>query len=563
MQDSKYLKYSIAGVLTFAVLKRLLTSPDTKSSSLSHKSTRKLQQIQAEISLSHSLPSPSPSLVSKITSSSIQELQSLLDSQEITCVDIFTSFVHTMREQSSPLNCISDLSLQKGLKRAKKLDQELKSGHKRGNLHGIPISIKDLIAVKGLTSTFGCIEESFATMDEDAELVKYLKSRGALIYVKGSMSQNAASYETCNGVTGRCLNPQDRGRTPGGSSGGDAVLVATRGTSVAIGTDIGGSLRYPALCCGVFSLKPTSHRVTRTGPLQLQDFPHLKNAWGPLAKHFEDLKLLAQEIFNCKASSYIPHLPWRDEVFGDKAGLNVAVCFGDKYWPVPKCFLKEIERSQRALELRGHKVKVIDLQDEIKEITGIVLRTMAYDLRDEKRLAGERVLCHLEKIENAAKAGPVRRFLAEKWKRWRYGEKEAIYYEKLGNIGVNEYLENIVDLRIFKDKFLRKVDADVLVFPYPFSAVLHDSSGDLFNAFSYLAIFNVLDWPVGHLPTGVVEESEDYLPGNSEPWAKAMRRNLADSKGLPVGVQVAGMPFMEEKVLRIMGELNEDLDKFR
>ena len=230
---------------------------------------------------------------------------------------------------------------------------------------------------------------------------------------------------------------------------------------------------------------------------------------------------------------------------------------------MPQCFQNEIERSRRALELRGHQVKVLELEDEIKEITGIILRAMAYDGKDSRRLAGEELSSHLHKIEAGAKAGAVWRFFAERWKKWRYGEKESIYYEKLGKIGVNEYLENIVELRMFKDRFLRKVDADVLIFPYPFSAVLHDTSEDLLPAFSYLAIFNALDWPVGHLTTGSIRESEDYLPGNKEPWAQAMRKNMASAQGLPVGLQVAGMPFQEEKVLRIMNELNEDLGKFR
>jgi Asp-tRNA(Asn)/Glu-tRNA(Gln) amidotransferase A subunit family amidase len=562
MKNSKTLKITASVLLSFLLAKKLfsLLNEKSKKAALKSKADRKKRQITAEINQTSSLPSIPLSKSSKILSSSISELHSMLKSKETTCLEIFTAFTSTLREISSSFNCISDLDFSKGLKRAKKLDEELLSGKMRP-LHGIPISIKDLIPVKGLTSSFGCMNEAFSVMSADAELVKILKKKGAVIYVKGTMSQNAASYETLNGITGRTLNPFEKTRTAGGSSGGDAVLVATRGTCAAIGTDIGGSLRYPALSCGIFTLKPTSYRVTRAGPLPLQDYPHLKNAWGPLCKNLDDLVLLMKEIVNEKPSSYIPFLPWNDQEFRSKESLNVAFCYGCEFWPVPQCFKLALDQARLALVEAGHRIKDFQVSSEIRDVTGITLAALSYDGKDFERLAGEDLIPHLRKIQDAASAGPVTRFIQEKLMRIWKGDKESIYYEFLGRKDVNDYLKNIVQLRIFKEKFLRRLDADILVFPYAVPAILHDTSDDLFPAFSYLSIFNALDWPVGHVPTGFIQNNEDYLPENDEPWAQAMRKTLQTSEGLPIGVQVAGMPFQEEKVLRVMQEIEKRIKK--
>ena len=564
MNKKQILKGTGLSILAIAVISKLIKDTLSKRSAknkLQSKAARKNQQILTQIQMTSSLAAISPALQEQILSSTISELQSLLDSKSITCTDIFLSFTHELRTSSSSHNCVSDINFALGYKRAQKLDYELESGKKRSPLHGIPMSIKDFIAVKGMNSSYGCMNECFSVEENDADLVKILKKKGVNIYVKGTMSQNAHLYETVNGITGTTLNPINKERSAGGSSGGDAVLVATRGTCAAIGTDIGGSLRFPSLSCGLFTLKPTSYRITRAGPLSLQDYPHFKNAWGPITKNLDDLILICQEIFNEKPSAYLPFLPWRNDSFTSSSQLIITICEGSDYWPIPSCLQAPISQVHKSLEARGHLVKLFKLTTEIEEVTEIALGVTSYGSKDLKRLAGEDLHPQLSKIEKALNSYPLTRPIKEKIIKYTQGEKESVYYKVLNHKNVDDYLKNIIRLRVFKEKFLKAVNSDIVIFPYAFPAVPHNSSQDLLPGFSYLSIFNILDWPVGHLPIGFVQTVEPYLPENQEIWAEAMRNTLKNSEGLPVGVQVAGLPFQEEKVLRIMKELSEDLER--
>lgn len=157
------------------------------------------------------------------------------------------------------------------LERAKYLDDYF-AQHKKlyGPLHGLPISLKDQFHVKGVDTTMGYIgwiggnlgvpEEK--THQVESQLVTELLSLGAVLYCKTSLPQTLLFGETKNNLIGETLNPINRNLSCGGSSGGEAALMALGGSSVGVGTDIGGSLRIPTGFCGIFSIKPTSNRLS-------------------------------------------------------------------------------------------------------------------------------------------------------------------------------------------------------------------------------------------------------------------------------------------------------------
>ena len=130
-------------------------------------------------------------------------------------------------------------------------------------LFGIPISIKDSFDVEGLATTFGLMSRANSTPVE-SPLVKCLKNSGMIPFVKTNVPQLLMTFETNNNLWGRSLNPWNRERTVGGSSGGEAALIAVRGSPLGIGSDVGGSLRIPAEYNGVFTLKPSSKRISTT-----------------------------------------------------------------------------------------------------------------------------------------------------------------------------------------------------------------------------------------------------------------------------------------------------------
>ena len=169
---------------------------------------------------------------------------------------------------------------------AKTLDEELNSGRTRGVLHGQPISVKDLIDIKGSATTAASRVRARHVAREDAEVITRLRNAGAVIIGKTNMHEFALGTTSDESAYGAVRNPHDRNHSPGGSSGGSAAAVAAGMGWASIGTDTGGSIRIPAAACGVVGLKPTFGEVPMTGIVPLSvSLDHV----GPLARTVADV----------------------------------------------------------------------------------------------------------------------------------------------------------------------------------------------------------------------------------------------------------------------------------
>ncbi len=190
------------------------------------------------------------------------------------------------------LNAFSRVLADEARAEAAARDEHLAGGGAPGPLHGVPIAIKEEIDVAGTVTTFGG-EANVTPAAADAEIVRRLREAGAVVVGKTTMPEFGAFPYTESASRGITRNPWDRSRTPGGSSGGSAVAVATGMVPVAIGGDGGGSIRIPSACCGLFGLKPQRGRVT-TAPS-----PHLWWALGtagPLTRSVRDSALVYDVI---------------------------------------------------------------------------------------------------------------------------------------------------------------------------------------------------------------------------------------------------------------------------
>ena len=158
MRYQKELTLAIGTAAFFVLVRQIVLHQRKKrhTKALQEQARQKIESVVLKINSTSTLPEISESLSSKILNSSILELQTMLSNSEISCVDIFLAYTHQIRTACMKHNCVVDADISLGLKRANKLDQELKTGKKRSSLHGIPISVKDMIAVKGLISSYGC-----------------------------------------------------------------------------------------------------------------------------------------------------------------------------------------------------------------------------------------------------------------------------------------------------------------------------------------------------------------------------------------------------------------------
>ncbi|MCC7043437.1 MAG: amidase [Acidobacteria bacterium] len=189
---------------------------------------------------------------------------------------------------------------------ASRLDAELRAGHDRGPLHGIPISLKDLIDEAGVLNTAGSKVLDDRVPAADAPLVARLREAGAIIIGRANLHEFALGTTSDDSGFGPVHNPHDDTRSPGGSSGGSAVSVATGMSIATIGTDTGGSIRIPAAACGLVGLKPSRGEVPNDGIVPLS--ASLDHA-GPLALSVQDAAWVWQVLAGRPAAAIAPSHP--------------------------------------------------------------------------------------------------------------------------------------------------------------------------------------------------------------------------------------------------------------
>jgi amidase len=217
------------------------------------------------------------------------ELVRMVRAREVSCEELMRAHL-TQIERVNPLvNAIVTYLPDQGLAAARALDRKLAKSEVVGPLHGLPVAHKDLVATRGIRTTFGSPIYRDFVPDFDAVLVERLRAAGAVCVGKTNTPEFGAGSQTFNPVFGATRNPWDLGKTCGGSSGGAAVALACGMVPLADGSDLGGSLRNPASFCNVVGLRPSAGRVPSS---------HAFNAWftlsvsGPMARAVEDLALM-------------------------------------------------------------------------------------------------------------------------------------------------------------------------------------------------------------------------------------------------------------------------------
>lgn len=218
----------------------------------------------------------------------IAEAGQQLRARRVSSAELTEQCLNDIAKLNPVLNAFITVTADSALARARELDQELAAGIDRGPLHGIPIAHKDLMWTKGVRTTSGSKIFADFVPNRDATVVQRMADAGSVMLGKTGLHELAYGITSDNPHFGTIRNPRNPEHSPGGSSGGSGVAVATGMAFVATGTDTGGSIRVPASFCGVAGLKPTHGLIDRTGvqPLGLS-LDHV----GPLARTAGDLRL--------------------------------------------------------------------------------------------------------------------------------------------------------------------------------------------------------------------------------------------------------------------------------
>jgi len=206
------------------------------------------------------------------------------------------------------VNAVTVTLAEQSLQAADEADRRLAAGHEVGPLHGVPFTVKENVDVTGTATTWGLAAAAGAIADTDAPQVAHLRAAGAIPIGRTNMPDFALRWHTDNALHGPTVNPWDAGRTPGGSSGGEAAALATGMSPLGVGNDLGGSLRWPSQCCGVTAIRPTLGRVPGASVVEPINAPigiQLFNSQGPMARRVADLRV-ALEVMSRPS----PRDPW-------------------------------------------------------------------------------------------------------------------------------------------------------------------------------------------------------------------------------------------------------------
>ncbi len=231
--------------------------------------------------------------MSAITDLSATEIAVAIRSRRFSSAEALDAFLRRIERLNPAINAIVTMTPQAEAD-AVAADEAVAAGRALGPLHGVPITIKDCFETAGLRTTNGYEGTANNASEHDAPTVATLRAAGAVIIGKTNLPVLAGDSQTDNPVFGRTNNPWNLGTSPGGSSGGESAALAARLTPLGLGSDIGGSIRQPSHCTGIFGIKPTEHLVSTAG--YLQGFEHLAaerhmNGVGPMARSVADLDL--------------------------------------------------------------------------------------------------------------------------------------------------------------------------------------------------------------------------------------------------------------------------------
>jgi amidase len=330
-------------------------------------------------------------MTSEICELSAVELARLIRAKQLSAREVVGAHLMQIERVNPDVNAIVTLVADQAMARAGLADEEFAHGRDVGPLHGLPIAHKDLQPTKGIRTTFGSPLFKEFVPDEDSATVERLRCAGAIVIGKTNTPEFGAGSQTFNPLFGSTLNPFDKSRTCGGSSGGAAVALATGMLPIADGSDMGGSLRNPASFCGVVGMRPSAGRVP-TWPTA--------SAWstlsvdGPMARSVADVALLLSAIAGPDVRTPIaldtPGRRFAAPLERDFAGVRVGWWKSLGGAPVDRRVREAVDAQRRTFESLGCVVE--EAEPDFADFDAVfkIVRALAFLTGVAPRVAGHR-----------------------------------------------------------------------------------------------------------------------------------------------------------------------------
>ncbi|KAM0450893.1 hypothetical protein ACHAO4_006284 [Trichoderma viride] len=455
-------------------------------------------------------------------------LAALIREKKLTSVAVATAFAKRAIIAHQLTSCLTEWFMDEAIERAKYLDEYLQStGKTIGPLHGVPISVKDVLPLAGHWSSLGFLVARFKDK-EDCQIVSILRDAGAIFYCKTNQPQAIMHIESTS-FYGRTLNPHNTGLSSGGSTGGEGALLAMRGSVLGLGTDIGGSIRVPSSFCGIYGFKPTSYTLPRKDILPMGALAELSilASIGPMGTSLRDLDLLTSVALASKPHLLDPRLipiPWTGLNTAPKASpLKIGIMMNDGFIipqpPVTHALNWAVEKLKASNAFSVKSFEPYEVATALKNIHLAFWPDGGRGVREVIAASGEPML-------------PLTQ--------WELKDIDGV------DLNPMEILQQHVARDNFRSDFARhweSQDVDFIICPASVGPACEHETGFYWN---YTSFWNYVDCPGVAFPTPIragAKGAEGYAADLPPPLNEQDRhvRKLweeGDFEGAPIGLQI-------------------------
>ncbi|THH04351.1 hypothetical protein EW145_g5583 [Phellinidium pouzarii] len=478
-------------------------------------------------------------------------------------IDVLRAYARKALAAHAQTNCLTEVMLEDAEKWATAIASSMLG--MTGPLAGMPVSLKDTVAVAGYDACLGYAAWVGHRVQRDSGLVRLLRDAGAIPFVKTGIPTTLLSFESVSGVFGRVVNPHNSAYSPGGSSGGEAALLALGGSRIGIGTDVAGSVRVPAHYSGVYSIRASAGRFLKMGNASsMPGQEGVPAVCSPMARTLGDLETFWKAIFQMEPWKYdhtVLHMPWKS------VDLSPKVKFGVMWGVVP---LSPACRRALATVVENLKISGYEVVDFTppNPCEGLQIASQLL-LADGGKTAFAPLLWGEPNDIGMASAHAwlrLPRILQRIYVQWvRYVRREPLYASLLEGFheqSMDEYYKLVAQregcrARWFEEWNQAQLDF-LLTAPNALPAVPNGGMKRGWKVCGYSFLFNLLDYTAGVLPITKVDAVHDALAPAAYKELQAANVVARDAfvmydaqkmAGLPVGVQVVGQRLEEEKVL--------------
>jgi fatty acid amide hydrolase len=489
------------------------------------------------------------------------DLLQKLEAKELSSVEIVRALYDRADKVDGRIRSLVIRFDEAALAQAKRADEARDKGESLGPLHGLPITIKESIATEGDEITLGVLAKKGERAKSDAVVVRLLREAGAIVIAKTNVSQLLLFHESANPVYGATNNPWSDDHVPGGSSGGEAAAIAAGITPLGVGTDIGGSIRVPSAFTGTAGLKPTVDRWSNVGcHTSLMGQEAVRGQVGPMARTARDVALLFRAIdspLHSKLDPMVSPLSTEDPVLVKLDGLKIGFYVDDGFLAASPSIARAVNESAALLEACGATVVPFSPRQQA-ELMDTYFAALSSDggVTARAHLAGGPMADQLKNLMKMAGMPRLPRKLLAKAAGLSKEPRIANLLNQIGEKSVATLWQltakrSEIRVRVFQH-WLRE-GIDVVICPaFTTPAIRHGQADDFSMAGCYSMRYNFLNFPAGVVPIHTVGPKDKVRNQAEDRLEKKAVDVELHSQGLPLGVQIVGRPYEENKVLAVM-----------